>query len=206
MAYNTPPTKNVGDSFTAAEWNTYMRDNMAAGVPDIFTTAGDLAVGSGPDAATRLAVGSAGQILTATPVQWAYPNAPKVKLRVTSFALANLTPTAIQFASEDIDTHAFANLGVANTRVTIPAGLDGDYMLIGNVNFGTAAGLKEIGFRKGGAAIANEFTKSDPSGMWAASHSIIVTLAAGEYIEMYATQGSGGPINATLITLSVLKV
>jgi len=63
MAYNTPPTKNTGDTFSASEFNTYIRDNMAAGVPDIFEAAGDLAVGSGADAAMRLAKGQIGQLL-----------------------------------------------------------------------------------------------------------------------------------------------
>jgi hypothetical protein len=76
MAYNTPPTKNTGDVFTAAEFNSYIRDNFAAGVPDIFTTKGDLAAATGPNAATRLAVGSNGQRLAAdsaqaTGVKWA---------------------------------------------------------------------------------------------------------------------------------------
>jgi hypothetical protein len=63
MAYNTPPTKNTGDTFTASEFNTYIRDNMSAGVPDIFEAEGDLAVGSGQDAAIRLPKGSEGQLL-----------------------------------------------------------------------------------------------------------------------------------------------
>lgn len=28
MAYNVPPTKSVGNTLTAADWNTYVRDNM----------------------------------------------------------------------------------------------------------------------------------------------------------------------------------
>ncbi len=65
MAYNTPPTKSVGDTFTAAEWNTYIRDNQAAGVPDIFAAKGDLAIASGANAAGALTVGSDGQLLMA---------------------------------------------------------------------------------------------------------------------------------------------
>lgn len=28
MAYSAPPTKSVGDTLAAADWNTYVRDNM----------------------------------------------------------------------------------------------------------------------------------------------------------------------------------
>jgi len=69
MAYNTPPTKQTGDVLTAAEWNTYIRDNFASGVPDILAAKGDLPVGTGPNAATRLAVGSNGQRLVADSAQ-----------------------------------------------------------------------------------------------------------------------------------------
>jgi hypothetical protein len=75
MAYSSVPTVATGDLWTAANHNTYIRDNFAAGIPDIFTTKGDLGVASGPDVVIRLPVGSDGQILKAASgqsagVQW----------------------------------------------------------------------------------------------------------------------------------------
>lgn len=69
MAYTAVPTVATGDLWTAANHNAYIKDNFAAGVPDIFTTKGDLAVASGADAAGRLGVGSNGQLLTADSVE-----------------------------------------------------------------------------------------------------------------------------------------
>lgn len=69
IMYNTPPTKNVGDTFTAAEFNTYIRDNFAASVPDIFAAKGDLAVATGPNAAAAVTVGTNGQRLVADSAQ-----------------------------------------------------------------------------------------------------------------------------------------
>ncbi len=63
MAYSVVPTVATGDLWTAANHNTYIRDNFAAGVPGLFTSAGDMAYASGLRAATRLPVGSAGKIL-----------------------------------------------------------------------------------------------------------------------------------------------
>lgn len=76
MAYNTPPTKATGDTWTAAEHNTYIRDNMAAMAPDIFTTKGDIIAATGPDAGARVGAGSNGQRLVsdsaqAAGVKWA---------------------------------------------------------------------------------------------------------------------------------------
>ena len=47
MAYNTPPTKSSGDTLTAAEWNTYIRDNFAASTPDVFGAKGEFFAASG---------------------------------------------------------------------------------------------------------------------------------------------------------------
>ena len=43
MAFSTVPTKNVGDVFTAAMWNTYIRDNINKGV---VRPIGDTVLGS----------------------------------------------------------------------------------------------------------------------------------------------------------------
>lgn len=69
MAYTAVPTKSVGNTWTATENNTYIRDNFAAGVPDIFEAKGDIAVASAANAAGRLAVGSNGQVLIADSTQ-----------------------------------------------------------------------------------------------------------------------------------------
>lgn len=59
MAYTTVPSKATGDpAYTATFLNTYIKDNFAAGVPDIFTTKGDIAAATAADTATRVAVGS----------------------------------------------------------------------------------------------------------------------------------------------------
>ncbi|MHB0922613.1 MAG: hypothetical protein ACYC3H_01435 [Bellilinea sp.] len=74
MAYNPVPTVATGDLWTASNHNTYIRDNFAVGVPDIFTNAGDLVYGTGVNAAARRAIGSNGQVLTVSgglPV-WGY--------------------------------------------------------------------------------------------------------------------------------------
>lgn len=60
MSYNAVPTVSTGDTWSAANHNTYIRDNFAAGVPDIFTAEGDLAYATAANVATPLAIGTAG--------------------------------------------------------------------------------------------------------------------------------------------------
>lgn len=76
MSFSPVPTVATGDIWTAAQHNTYIRDNFAAGVPGLFTTKGDIAIASASQVAGRLGVGSAGQALTpdsaeALGVKWA---------------------------------------------------------------------------------------------------------------------------------------
>jgi hypothetical protein len=63
MAYNPLPTLSTGDTWSAANANIYWKDNFAAGVPDIFTAAGDIAYATAANAASPLAIGTAGQVL-----------------------------------------------------------------------------------------------------------------------------------------------
>ena len=64
MSYTTVPTVSNGDSWSAAQHNTYLRDNMAALWP--FTTTGDLAYASASNALSRLAKPSVDAVLKNT--------------------------------------------------------------------------------------------------------------------------------------------
>jgi hypothetical protein len=62
MAYTALVKRAVGYLVAAADW-LLIKNNFAAGIPDIFTTKGDLAVGTGSMAITRLGAGSNTQAL-----------------------------------------------------------------------------------------------------------------------------------------------
>ena len=70
MAYNPVPTVTTGDLWTAANHNTYIRDNFAAGVPDIFTAKGQIAVASGADTASILNPGNDNFMLSADSTEY----------------------------------------------------------------------------------------------------------------------------------------
>ena len=61
MAYNNSFTAVTGATYTAAQYNTYVRDNFTA--IWVGTTAGDLNYYSSSSAKARLAIGTAGQVL-----------------------------------------------------------------------------------------------------------------------------------------------
>lgn len=55
MAYTAVPTVTTGDLWTAANHNTYIRDNFAASAPDLFTAKGDIICASAANTAVVLA-------------------------------------------------------------------------------------------------------------------------------------------------------
>ncbi len=61
MTYQVVPTVATGDIWSAANHNTYLRDNLAALWP--YTTAGDVVYASSASALARLAAGAENQVL-----------------------------------------------------------------------------------------------------------------------------------------------
>mgnify|MGYP001616542960 FL=1 len=75
MAFTAWRTWTTNELVSAALLNAQIRDNGIAGVPDIFTTAGDIAYATAADTAARLGIGTALQLLRtnagATAPEWA---------------------------------------------------------------------------------------------------------------------------------------
>lgn len=64
MSFTTVPTVSNGDAWSAAQHNTYLRDNMAALWP--YTTAGDIAYASAANQLSRLGKPSVDSVLQNT--------------------------------------------------------------------------------------------------------------------------------------------
>lgn len=58
VVFTPVPNVATADLYTADNYNTFIAANFAAGVPDIFTAAGDLAYATAADVAARLAIGA----------------------------------------------------------------------------------------------------------------------------------------------------
>jgi hypothetical protein len=64
MTYQAVPTVNPGDSWSASQHNSYIRDNFAALWP--YTTVGDMNYLSGAGVISRLGIGTAYQLMRST--------------------------------------------------------------------------------------------------------------------------------------------
>lgn len=208
MSYTPVPTQNIGDEWTAAEHNTYARDNFAAGVPDIFTTKGDLAVGTGADAAIRLGVGTNGQFLTAdsgeaSGLKWVSPGL-SVYARYTKDTAQNVataTATYIDFDTEDFDTESAVTVG-ADWRFIVPVGFGGYYLICACVA-GTGGTFSAGQYIKLDVYIDDAlycnlgYTEPNGRSLATASGSAVIYAAAGSEIQLKVTQNSGETVSIT---------
>jgi hypothetical protein len=171
--------------------------------PTLLTAKGDLISATAASTVARLAVGSDAQILVAdstasTGLKWATPagGATLVGCAVysaTSPVIADSTWTTISYGSEYWDTDAFHSTSTNTSRITIPTGKGGKYLVTAfGVWASGATGGRQMRILKNGAdepvrnyAYNNSTTLSIQIGYQ-------IALVAGDYIEIQVIQSNGG--------------
>lgn len=113
-------------------------------------------------------------------------------------AIVTATQTAITFNAEDFDTDGFHSTSTNTSRITIPAGLGGKYLLIASGGFASnATGLRTWRFRKNGV----DFLAPHAATAGVAGSSISIPISAvadfiaGDYIEFVVYQDSGADLS-----------
>lgn len=170
---------------------------------------GTLVVGSGTDASTTLAVGTNNYVLTAdsaeaSGLKWAAvstsPTFVGVKLYLPADqTISNAVAAVVAYGagSESIDTDGFHDTSTNNSRITIPAGKGGKYLVIACCHWvGNGTGYRELWVQKGASGRVVQHTMTTPGTAALQQNAIgIVDLAAGDYIQMYVEHNSGGNLN-----------
>jgi hypothetical protein len=162
---------------------------------------GDLIAGTGADTFARLAVGTNGLVLTAdsaesTGLKWASAASAFVGVSLystTGTTANNGVGTAITWNSEDFDTDSFHSTSTNTSRITIPTGKGGKYYVTGlvNTNDNSTTGSRNINLYKNGGLVKT-IAFIQGSTVYPSLHgSIVISLAAGDYIELYYEQYSG---------------
>lgn len=205
-------TNDVGD-ITAVNAGTGITGGGASGAVTItndmatkIDAKGDLIIGTAADSYDRLAVGTNAYVLTAdstaaTGVKWAaIPAASPAFVGcfltgTVDQSVNSASSTLITWDAEVFDTDAFHSTTTNNTRITIPSGKAGKYLINMFVysNNANTTGYRAMGIKKNGTNIQEfnstpNFSTANDLGQ---HFSTLLDLAVGDYIEMYWTQNSG---------------
>lgn len=127
-----------------------------------------------------------------------FDNRPRAKVfHSTTQSLTSAVVTALNFNSEDLDIGGLHDPAVNNSRLTIPTGFGGVYLIIGKVAYAAnATGVRVARIHKNGALIDTEpIHAGTASGTQVVMVNSILALAAGDYIELVGYQDSGAPLN-----------
>lgn len=130
-------------------------------------------------------------------------------------ALTTATFTAIALDTEDLDVSGMHSNVTNNSRITIPTGGDGLYLVIGYLQYaGSAAGaVRQVDIRKNGATFLAQ-TLLTPNGVnnIANMATWLGVLVATDYVELIGFQDTGGNLNVgsasrfAASSLSVVKL
>lgn len=132
----------------------------------------------------------------------------------SSFTAANGTYYTVAFGGEQWDTHGFHDNTTNNSRITIPTGLGGRYLMTYLIKWaGSATGWRRLYLTKDGvdAPVENFEVISDGDagaafGVDLKNLSLIVSLTAGSYYEIKVAQGSGGDLTCYSLFWQIYKL
>ena len=199
-------TAGVGISGGGTSGTVTITNDMATTI----TASGDIVVGTGSGTYDNLPIGTTGQVLTADTtvspykVKWAAPSAASFvgcAVYASSQTITKGIYNKLAYANEDFDTDAFHDNVTNNTRITIPSGKGGKYVVCGLIQFDTTTDAASVHLYKNGGLFnslgiyegtiqqGRNHAGNNNSGI---GGTVTISLAATDYIELaYYSSGSG---------------
>jgi hypothetical protein len=113
-------------------------------------------------------------------------------------SIANNTTTAVTFDVEDIDDGGMHSTTTNTSRITIPTGGGGTYLIGAHAEFAqNATGIRTLLLVVNGTSTQSTVRDNSPSGSNATrlACTTLVSLVAGDYVEAQVVQTSGGNLN-----------
>jgi hypothetical protein len=208
-------TNDVGD-ITAVTAGTGISGGGTSGAVTVtnsmataITTAGDLIKGTGSGTFDRLGIGSTGQVLTVTAgaPAWATPASASTFVgaelyKTATQSIAHSTSVFMTWENEYLDTNAFHSTSTNTSRITIPTGKAGVYLVFANIVWASnATGQRSVHIWKNGAALFSSdiAVENNPNttGSQAQNLMLFANCSVADYLEVRVTQNSGGNLNTT---------
>lgn len=186
---------------------TLALDSSAVIAPTIVDAKGDLIAATADNTPARLGVGTNGQVLTAdstasTGLKWATPSSGSTFVgcalyRSGTGTISNATATIIDWNSERLDTNAFHDNATNNTRITIPSGYAGKYLITWQWGFNfNASGYRQVQILLNGTQLPQSYNLVTMNGYTTQSAAIVYPLSVGDYLQLEVTQNSGGSLDS----------
>jgi len=209
-------TNDVGD-ITAVTAGTGISGGGTSGAVTItnsmateITASGDIIVGTGSGTFDNLPIGTTGQVLTADTtvspykVKWATPSAAAFSgCRVTipsTYAISNSTLTTLTWGAETYDTDTYHDNSTNNSRITIPTGKSGYYLITMFIAWAWSnSGYRQTNLTKNGTNVwSSEWGTTGTSNVSNAADSsaqMVLNLTAADYLELKVKQDTGGNLS-----------
>lgn len=113
----------------------------------------------------------------------------------TAVSIPDATTTVLAWDVEAFDSNGFHDNVTNNSRLTVPAGLGGTYLVTGQVSFAAnATGDRMLTINKNGALDAQVSARATAALHHRQQITAELVLAAGDYVELTAYQTSGGAL------------
>jgi hypothetical protein len=167
-----------------------------------LTTKGDLFTFTTVDA--RLGVGTNGQLLTAdstepTGLKWTTVSSSPTFVGCRAYAsndqnVANSTNVIIGFNNENFDSNGFHDNSTNNSRMTIPTGYAGKYLIYANLaHEGGGTSQRVVDILKNGSINTTTYSGqvATGGGIITCTINLMMDLAVGDYIQVQTSQGTG---------------
>jgi hypothetical protein len=193
---------DVVEIYTGAAWVSL--DDPNAIQNSIVDAKGDLITATADNTPARLAVGTNAQVLTAdsttaTGLKWATPASGSTFVGASAYktgaqSVTSGTATLVTWDAEFFDTNGFHDNATNNSRMTIPAGYGGKYLVTAIVNPVAAGGYREFALYKNGTIYLTFYAVVQTS-YASILLSTIVSCVATDYLELKFYQNSGSNLN-----------
>jgi hypothetical protein len=185
----------ISDVYTQTQANAaFINDSL-------LTTTGDTIYASGANTPARLGIGTSGQVLTVSGgvPAWATPTAPtfagvQCRNAGTNTTISSATDTILTWSSENFDSDNYHSTSSNTSRITIPTGKAGKYLVNAAVYWESSptADALALRIRKNGAGQVqfNSLPKPNANQVTVTT-TVTLDLVVGDYLELVVYQNSG---------------